>query len=182
LIWQLVKAAQFTQQLFDPRPVLLLRLLLHHRIVQVLQRPERVARVFCDESPCETSSEKDFNTGDYVHKIKSVRATWVAFFLEGVKSESIDATRRAGELLALRETYRDQLQSDGSAGRVLARADQLFLWPAITIPRARDVLGLTYEGAKKNVVKLEAKGLLAKLPNQQRNQIWIARPIIALMS
>jgi len=107
---------------------------------------------------------------------------WVLFVLQGVESESIDATRRARSLLALREQYRSQLQSGGSAGRLLALVDELFLWPTITIPRARDVLGLTYEGAKKNVKKLETKGVITKLEGPARNQLWIARPIIALMS
>jgi Fic family protein len=107
---------------------------------------------------------------------------WFNFFLKGVDVEARDATARARNLLALREEYRGRLQSDKAASSLLTLIDRLFEWPVLTVNDARDRLGLSYQGARKNVEKLVEHGILVEVSGNYRNRLYLARPITALMS
>jgi Fic family protein len=107
---------------------------------------------------------------------------WIGFFLNGVASESADATSRAKQLVGLRERYRRELQQSKGTARLLELADKLFEWPVIDISEAARSLDMTYKGAQKNVEKLIAHGVLEELVERSRNRLYIAKQIIQLLS
>lgn len=108
---------------------------------------------------------------------------WIGFFLQGVHDEAVDAVNRARQILALREDYRAQVQSDkGSASSLIELIDCLFRWPALNVTRAADQLHMTYPGALKNVKKLEERGIIEEVTGYSRNKLYLAKPIIRLMS
>jgi hypothetical protein len=57
--------------------------------------------------------------------------------------------------------------------------DELFRVPALTIPRAREVLGVTHRAATLNVEKLVAVGILRELPNAGRRRLFVADEVLA---
>lgn len=107
---------------------------------------------------------------------------WVTFFLTGVCEEAKDATKRAKKLLGLRESYRSQFQTDGCAANLLSLMDHLFEWPVTDVKRAKEFLNMTHQGASNNILALEQKGILREVTGNVRNRLWVARPIVDLMS
>jgi Fic family protein len=107
---------------------------------------------------------------------------WIAFFLKGVIEESKDTIARAKALLALRDTWRDSIEKTTNSTTPLQLVDPLFSFPAIDIPTAKERLNMTYKSAQKAVGKLEALGFLVETTGQQRNRIYIAKPILELLA
>jgi Fic family protein len=105
---------------------------------------------------------------------------WVLFFLEGVKTEAEDASRRARRLLDLQDKYRAAAQSRGS-GALVTLVDCLFDSPMITVPIAMKLLKMTYNGARGNIDKLCEDGILVGSTSRKRNRIYTAFEIIKVL-
>lgn len=106
---------------------------------------------------------------------------WIEFFLKGVEAESRDAIVRARRLLNLRENWREKIQSRGRSTTILQLLDHLFNSPVITIPEAQERLGLSFNGAQKNIHKLETLGFLVETTGQERYRVFVARPVTNLL-
>ena len=127
------------------------------------------------------------NKNDYVEHLWEVSRDgrwdeWVHFFLDGVAKESADATARAKQLVGLRERYRRELQQAKSTASLLELVDGLFEWPVTDISEAARSLDMTFKGAQKNIEKLVARGILEELPERARNRVYVAKPIIQVLS
>jgi len=85
---------------------------------------------------------------------------WVLYFLGGVALQARDATERAKRLQDLQQEWRGKVTQARSSALLLKLVDSLFRSPVLTIPRARDLLGVTYPAAKSNVDKLVEAGIL----------------------
>jgi Fic family protein len=107
---------------------------------------------------------------------------WLLFFLNGVKHEAKDAVDRSRKLIALREQYRNDLQPDGGAASLIKLVDELFQWPVLTTRSAQKILGMTYQGAKNNIDKLCERKIIVEVTGNDRYRLYLARPIIALIS
>jgi len=94
-----------------------------------------------------------------------------------VLSESRDTTRRAHQLLNLRETWRNKLQQGNVSANLLALVDSLFRSPVISVDGASKVLELSNEVAQKTVERLESEGFLKEVTGNQRNKLYLAKPI-----
>lgn len=106
---------------------------------------------------------------------------YLKFFLVGVREEARDATDRAKSVINLREEYRQQFQLKRGATSVLALVDYLFTTPFVTVTRAAQILGITYNAAKKNVDKLTEAGILLKYDESAWRSLYVARPILDRM-
>ncbi len=107
---------------------------------------------------------------------------WASFFLRGIIEVSDDAVKRARSLMALREEYRGKFQSQRQTGAsILMLVDHLFHWPVVTVSDAAEKLGMTYQGALKNVEKLKSLKLLEELPARKRNKLYVAAEIIKVL-
>lgn len=102
---------------------------------------------------------------------------WVLFFLRGVISESRDAFERARALLGIREKWRAKVQEAGQSTAPLQLIDRLFEYPVIDIPKASELLGMTYRGAQMAVERLESLGFLTETTGQKRNRVYLATPV-----
>lgn len=103
---------------------------------------------------------------------------WLIFFMRGIAQQSRDATMRARRLQDLRESWRQQLGTMKASTRTLQLIDELFSSPIITIPRAADVLGVTYHSAQNTVEKLVEAGILEPIRNVSYSKTFIAREIM----
>ncbi|MEJ7813335.1 MAG: Fic family protein [Gemmatimonadaceae bacterium] len=106
---------------------------------------------------------------------------WVAFFLEGVATQAIDAATRARRLADLRESFVERATAEGGSAALVQLVDEVISRPIITISRAAKVTGLTYQGALFNVKRLVSTGILTKTPGTSRPQTYVAREVIALL-
>ncbi|MDP9358471.1 MAG: Fic family protein [Chloroflexota bacterium] len=124
---------------------------------------------------------------DYVGLMLRVSQTgdwlsWLGFFLQGVTTQAQDAMERATQLLALWQRYRQDLQQEGVSARVLLLVDDLFARPATRVASARERLGVTDRAARQIIGKLEAAGIVAEMTGKQRNRVYLATGIYAVIS
>src|SRR5262249_44841426 len=83
---------------------------------------------------------------------------WIAYFLEGVRTQADDALSRAAGINALLDGWRRQLT--GAPATVLALVDLLAENPFWTIRGVADRLKVAYTTAMRAVQRLEAVGAL----------------------
>jgi Fic family protein len=105
---------------------------------------------------------------------------WVRFFLRGVSEECEDATRRAGRLQDLRDTWRHQFERTRSSARLLRLIDSLFERPILTVRDAATTLDVTYRPAQKNVDKLVEAGILYEVPDTSNPRLFVAQDILGI--
>ncbi|HEY4441818.1 MAG TPA: Fic/DOC family N-terminal domain-containing protein [Candidatus Elarobacter sp.] len=79
---------------------------------------------------------------------------WIAFFLDGVETQSIDAALRTQRLVELRAQYHHMLTGPRVTQNLHRLVDELFKVPAISIPVARDFLQLSYPATKTLIERL----------------------------
>lgn len=102
---------------------------------------------------------------------------WISFFLRGVTEQAVDAVERADRLVALRGRYHAMFHHARSSALLLKLIDALFDLPALTVARARTILGVTSRAAQLNIDKLTTAGVLREVTGQTRNRIWVADAI-----
>jgi len=107
---------------------------------------------------------------------------WIVFFLQGVAEQAHDAVDRAQKLLALRDEYRTKMQSEHAPGSCLLLIDNLFELPALTVPLAATKLKMSYPGAKRNIQKLVAAGILKQTSEKQHPKLYLAPAVLDLVS
>ena len=66
-----------------------------------------------------------------------------------------DASGRASKLFELRETCRERLQREGARGNLITAMNHLFANPVTSIRELAEVLGVTFEAARKLVGSLD---------------------------
>jgi Fic family protein len=126
------------------------------------------------------------NREEYYERLLAVSragawSSWIEFFLRGVAEQSQDAVWRAGRLLELWREHRRRFEAARSSSLVLRLVDHLFESPVITIPRAARLLGVTQRSASLIVAKLQKNGILAESSGRERNRVFVAARILAVI-
>lgn len=103
---------------------------------------------------------------------------WFAFFLEAVERQAHDALGRAHRLHQLRESMRAGVTTARSSGLLPRLVDALFDVPVLTIPRAREILGVTHRAAAMNIDKLIDADIVREVQTGHRPRTFIAPAII----
>jgi Fic family protein len=103
---------------------------------------------------------------------------WFLYFLEAVREQSLDAIRTANRLSDLREAFHTRLQTSRVTGLRHKLVDALFNTPALTIPQAARMCGVTYRSAQQNVERLVDARILREVTGQKRSRVFIADEII----
>jgi Fic family protein len=103
---------------------------------------------------------------------------WIAFFLEGVIEQSREAVLRSDRLLALRERYRNEVQTPRASTSVVRLVDLLFERPAITVRVVADHLGVTSKAAGDLVDRLVARRILREVTGRSYNRVFLAAEIL----
>jgi len=106
---------------------------------------------------------------------------WIAFFLEGVRSEALDAAARAKRLQDLQHRWRERFTGIRGSALTLRLVDVLFEGPILTIPRAQALLGVTYPSAKVHVDKLVSAGILMPFGSRTYGRAFAAEDILRVI-
>jgi len=99
---------------------------------------------------------------------------WIAFFLEAVTSQALDAVRRAESLLAVFSTFRVRLRNARIRGGAVELVDQLLANPYLTTSRAIHFLNVSQQGAAYAIQRLVHAGIV-----QPEGQVGAARLYVA---
>ncbi len=103
---------------------------------------------------------------------------WIGFFLTAVERQAADAVARALRLQLLRDEFRSRVATARSSGLLGLLVDALFDTPAITIPRAAKLLGVTHRAARLNIDKLVEAAILTEVGNRARNKLFLAGDVL----
>lgn len=108
-------------------------------------------------------------------------AAWLAFFLDGVRTEALDAVAKAQGLLDLRQAWRTRYRQETSSANLMALLNLLFEQPVVSVNWVREQLGLTYAGAARLVERLHRDGLLEEITGRRRNRLFAAPALLNLL-
>ena len=106
---------------------------------------------------------------------------WFGFFLAAVTAQAKETVARAGQLQTLRDDYRARVAGARASGLLPVLVDALFEVPALTILRARAILGVTHRAATVNIEKLVAVGILTEVARGGRQRFFVASDILAVV-
>lgn len=104
--------------------------------------------------------------------------SWIEFFLNGVKEQSLDAMTRSKRLLDLLQDYRGRLQSGRSSALLMQIVEFLFMNPVVSAKRLEKRLNITKKAAQLNIDKLESDGILFETTGKKRNRLYLAKEIM----
>jgi Fic family protein len=84
-------------------------------------------------------------------------------------------------LFDLRESYRERFQREGARPSLFAAINHLFANPVTSIRELAEVLGVSFEVARRLVGSLEKRGVLEEITDRRRNRVYAAREIMQVL-
>jgi Fic family protein len=119
---------------------------------------------------------------EYYTRLQQVRThgawhDWLLFFLTGVTQTAQEAVRQAGQLVALREQFRQRVQEKPKA---VALLDKLFDNPYLTVARATEVLAASNPTARAAVMALVDAGILTEATGKSWGRVYVVQAILDL--
>jgi hypothetical protein len=104
-----------------------------------------------------------------------------AFFLEGVRTVSLEAGETARAIQSQREQHRIVLSKEfpGSAN-ALVLLDQLFEHPIMNVNQVAELIHRSYPVANGLVRKFEVLGILEETTGLHRNRVFRFKPYLDL--
>lgn len=103
---------------------------------------------------------------------------WVEFFLRGVTDQARDTAGRIKQIQDLQQGWHSVLYEHRESASALRLADSLLENPIISVPRAQEILGMTYRGAQRVVATLVRHGILIPLDERSYRQSFVARDVL----
>jgi Fic family protein len=88
---------------------------------------------------------------------------------------------RANRIIDLWLSYRQRFQDARHSVLTLKLLDEIVAIPVITYRKAEQILKVTPRAARQNVDKLVDAGLVEEVTNRERNKIFVASEIIAIL-
>jgi Fic family protein len=124
------------------------------------------------------------NRTEYYHKLRSVSmkndwTNWLKFFLQGVAVQSDIATKVSEKVMDLEKEYYLKLQKMKIGNlKTHTLMEQLFVNPFITIPKAQEVLKVSFPTAKAHIEILEKIGALKQVEvKDSKGQVYLAEKL-----
>ena len=90
---------------------------------------------------------------------------WLEFFLEGVRSQAIDAALRIRALDELKSRWREDLRSSRAGDSAIRIMELFFQSPILTIPRVAEAVQLSYPAAQTNLGRIVRVGMIEEVPH-----------------
>lgn len=103
---------------------------------------------------------------------------WLAFFLQAVHTQAVDAIQRADKLVDLQSRYHEIVREKRASAQLPALIDYLFERPAITHKAVQQILSCAPQTAINLVNKLLEKRILVELQDYNHPKQFYAPAII----
>lgn len=107
---------------------------------------------------------------------------WIIFFLRGVTEQSIDAFKKARQLMDLQQEYHKMIHIGKGSALKSRLIDLLIERPVITPVFVSNHFNITYPTAQNNIAKLVKCGILKEVPLRKRNRIYIAEKVLEILN
>jgi len=130
------------------------------------------------------SSYFNANRDAYLNRLLAVSRNgawteWVSFFVRAIAEQGREAYTVARELLALRDRYREQYQSQGAVIRELI--DFIIEHPYLTEPQAVSALERSQPAVNQAIRRLWDDDVLRETTGQQRNRRYEAPAVLEVV-
>ncbi|HEV7280227.1 MAG TPA: Fic family protein [Pirellulaceae bacterium] len=106
---------------------------------------------------------------------------WIAFILEAIRTQSLDAIWRSERLIGLREKFHEALKASDAPARLFRVVDDLFSMPALNVAEIVERTRVSKPTASSDIDRLESLGILREHTGRQRDRDWIAQDIIDII-
>ncbi len=106
---------------------------------------------------------------------------WLVFVLSGITSQSIDAVERVRHMVELRDEWAERCQTARTSALLLKLLDHLFGTPMVNLASVRGLLRTGPQSAQAAIDKLIALGILTEITGHQRNRVYVARDVVAIL-
>jgi Fic family protein len=115
---------------------------------------------------------------EYYDRLMAIRLDgnwegWIKFFLRGVMEVSVEATKTARSILALREAHRQLVDTP-------QLLDYLFERPLISVAMVSKRLGCSFTSANKMIIQYVKRGLLRETTGRPRSRLFRYDSYLAL--
>lgn len=107
--------------------------------------------------------------------------SWVRYFLNGIRTQAVEAAELADSLLALQARHRQLLHERHSTGNALALSDELFITPLIDAAAAANVLNVSLPTARSTINVLVDSGILREVTGRSWGRVYQADGILELL-
>ncbi len=114
---------------------------------------------------------------EYYERLQAVRDRgdwegWLRFFLAGVRQVAAEATETTRRIVELREHDRALVvdRFGRAAANGLRVLESLYSLPIISVKRARELTGVSFQAANALVARFEEHGILTEFTGQARNR------------
>lgn len=113
----------------------------------------------------------------YVDHLVQVSATgnfdpWVRFFCTAVEASAERASRTIAELLAVRDSFIDTLNTARATGTVLQLANDLIGYPIVSVRDVQNLYGVAYPTANNVIAKLVSLGILEEITGREYARLF----------
>lgn len=153
-------------------------------LVQVILRRRGVAPIFVPPISVVIARQRErYIRGLALFRVDRL-AEWIEQFAAAAASAAQIARRYSNDVLALQERWRTQLRQHGNPradAAAWAIIDVLPAHPTISVPIAAAATGRTRPAVTNAVAELQAAGILTPLNASQRNRMWEARGLLAII-
>jgi Fic family protein len=107
---------------------------------------------------------------------------WIEFFVEGLRVAAVESLLKLDELVKLRSTYHQRLQSARNSALLLKLVDQLFIRPVIQVSDAAETMGVTYAAALRSIGKLIRAKILSPVQPKGMPARFVAKHILTAVN
>lgn len=107
---------------------------------------------------------------------------WLEFFLRGVTVQAQIASEQATRLVGLNQSYRERLGTKRVPEAALRLIDHIFANPLVIPAQLASKWGISFPTMMKGIDRLVALGILEETTNKQRNRIYRASEVVAMLT
>lgn len=104
--------------------------------------------------------------------------SWITFVLTAIAEQAIESYPCGVGLVSLRADYRSRFPNSPAVRDVI---DHLFKEPYLQAPRAINSTGRSRQVVYDAIAKLGDEGIIAELTDKERNRVYEATEILALV-
>lgn len=106
---------------------------------------------------------------------------WIRYFLEGIRTQALEAADLADKLLALQAKHRRLLHERHVTGNALALSDELFISPVIDAAAASAALNVSLPTARSTIKALVDAAILREITGRSWGRVYRADGILELL-
>jgi len=129
------------------------------------------------------------NRQEYYDKLMAIRTEgsweeWLKFFLRGIIEICDNVVELSNKIIALHKKNAELVHASmpRHSNKAIELLDKIYIHPILSVNRARDLCGVSYNAAKGIIQKFVALGILTEKMDTKRNRKYIFKKYVELLN